>query len=506
MRPHPPKITGLTRFLPFVVPLLVSLPGLLQVADPPGRDQGVFATIAWQWLEGAVPYLDAGVEHKGPLVLLAYALPFRLFGPEMWGVRLAGWCALLATALIVVAIARRVPGGSPARAATAGGLYAAITQLSGLSGWWSGAQSETFMEPFLALAVFGVTGPAVKLRHAAAGVALGVALLGKPTALALGAILAVGALPAFGAGALLPPLLAAAWLFLVGALPAAFDQIVVVNFDYGRRGLTGLPERVSLFAATLFRHIPWPWWIPAAAGLSRSGVERRWLLAALVMIVIQGRFFAYHFLPLAAPFALLAAAGAARLHATLPLAARPALYLALVGGLLLLPLSEFGWRLERAAGGMTAREEAALLSPPASGNDVDPAETAEVAAWLAAHTEPGATVLVWGFEPAINALARRRAPTRFLYDYQLTSPDLAPHRQEAAWRQFRADLARRPADWIIVVHNDTNPVERIDSATQLRNEPELRRLLSSDYEEVTRIGDFAIHRRSAAAGATTAPR
>jgi hypothetical protein len=528
--------TPARRVVTLLVLLLAALPGLLFVQDPSARDQGVFATIAWQWREGGVPYASAGVEHKGSLPFAAYAAAQMLFGHSIGAARLLAWGALLLTGLLIVGIGRRL--GLPTPAATVAGVtYLLVTGVGGLSAWWSGAQAEAFMEPFVAAALLvalgarssasvpvggaghGRTphsaapdaspGPQPPLpRPLLAGALLGAATLGKPTALLLApALLAATGLraaPAVALGAAVPWLVTLGYFATRGAAGAFVDNVLLVNLDYGGRGLQLLVRYFGHFFGSHAVVVPTLLLVPAAAGLlagrPRSRVLLLWLAGAYLAVLVQGRFFGYHYHPVVAPLALAAAFG---------LAARPPVrYVALAG--LLAAVATLDWddaafryRFWRHPSPPTALEE--RLAPAQSPSDLDPRETRRTALWFARETHPDNTVLVWGFEPAVNFLSKRRCPTRFLHDYYLTSNTVRPERRERYRAQFRADIDASPPDYVVIVRNDTNPVESKDSAAQLKDFSWWAEQVATRYESIVTIGDFEILGQRAPAGPPTAP-
>lgn len=558
------------RIVPWLLLVLVSLPGLLYTGDPFARDQGVFAYIGWRWIHGDVPYAAAGVEHKGPLPFVAYALAELLLGHSMFAARLLAWLALLGSGLGVAWLARRIIGRGDWPGAAAGAIYLLTAADGPLSAYWSGAQAETWMEPFavaamaLACLAAGVrrtagapAGPGAALPDAGAGsptptggaaargrwlwvgagAAAGIATLGKPTAILLLPVL-FWAAPGWksrglaGAWFLVPWGAALAGFSLAGAGGDFVDHVLRANLDYGGRGLTLLPRMIRPFFGSHGAFIRlFPLALPCAAlgvvaawrARSEAGARLAmgWLAAAYLQVIIQGRMFGYHYYPVVAPVALVTAWGAAtawealrnpgaaaprsgeapgsaagpRWRAALRLAAAPVLVLAAAGVAAIPAWSEWSFRLDHLAGRMSDREFLGTFAPGGRRRDVEPEETLRAARWVEQNLKPDQTLLLWGFEPAVNFLARRRSPTRFIYDYYLTSRSIEPDRQRRYWELFWQDLAATPPDWICVVHNDVNPVEREDSAAQLEKIPRLRSYLDSQFEPVTQLGDFQFFRR-----------
>lgn len=275
-----PGKTGLWRLLSHGLALILALgafaaaalAGFLYLTDPPGRDQGVFAYIGWRWLHGEVPYLKAGLEHKGPLPFAAYALGLTLFGHSMSAIRLLAWAATLVAGLGVVWITSRV-SNRVLYGLFAGAAYLLFVSVSGLGAYWNGAQSEAFMEPLVVASVLvallagpraeETPGPPRRRRAGLwflAGALLGTAALGKPTALlVLVALLAALSRPDLAlAGAVLAGV-AVPWAVALGyfathhAVGPFLEQVLVYNIAYWGEGIRSIPGVIGLIPASFNR-------------------------------------------------------------------------------------------------------------------------------------------------------------------------------------------------------------------------------------------------------------
>jgi len=122
-------------------------------------------------------------------------------------------------------------------------------------------------------------------------------------------------------------------------------------------------------------------------------------------------------------------------------------------------------------------------------------ETRQAAQYIKGHSSPDDTVLVWGFQALLNYLAERRAPTRYIFTYPLTfnRPESA-FRVEAR-RTFLHDMTTRAPLYIVLVTNDVNPLQAVDSYSLLLDFPELQQIVQQRYRLETEIGEFHIHRR-----------
>lgn len=515
--------------LPVLALAAAALPGLLFVGDPFGRDQGVYAYVGWRWISGDVPYLGAGIEHKAPLPFAAYGLALMLFGHSTAAPRLLAWLATLAAALGVARIGTRVMD-RPAWGTVAAAVYLLFIGLSGLSAYWFGAQTEAFTEPLVVgAALLALAAGRRDARDpgtdpgfagwAATGALLGVATLGKPIPVLVAPALLLASprwwsfrrALGLAAGFLVPWALTTAYMASRGAAGAFFDSVFVMNVAYGSEGVSQAPRVLGLLAGAQDRVLDLRFLVLAAAGLwacrRRLGQPAvrllvAWTVAAYAGLVLQGRLWPYHFWPTMAPVALLWVCGLRELVrvAGARAAGAPARVLAaaaiLVGmsSWLELPWREVALRCRHAIGGVS---EARFLAhfKPRGNQDVDPAETLAAAAFAERSLGQDQTLLVWGFEPAVNFLARRRSPTRFIYDYFLDAPAVPEPVRRAYWAEFWQDIERTPPDMIAIVHNDANPIEQLDSAAQLEQEPALRDYARGRYRPEARIGDFEFLRR-----------
>jgi hypothetical protein len=221
----------------------------------------------------------------------------------------------------------------------------------------------------------------------------------------------------------------------------------------------------------------------------------------LAGVVMQAKFFPYHYGATWPLTAMLAALGLwkawERCARRGPLAAAALAAALLVVGLARSATKDVaGSYLARcaarvallAAGG---RDQAAI-DRLASVADVNAGANRQVAALLRERVAPGEPVFVWGFEPVIYDLAERPSSTRYLYD--------VPQRASWAWQESRdalmRDLAARLPAAIVVERNDVFPMvtgDALDSRDTLGRFPELTALLAERYELAATIEDFEIY-------------
>jgi hypothetical protein len=119
----------------------------------------------------------------------------------------------------------------------------------------------------------------------------------------------------------------------------------------------------------------------------------------------------------------------------------------------------------------------------------------DTAQYLRQHTTSEDYVLVWGFQALVNFLADRRSPTRFIFNYPLTFDQPESEFRIQARRRFLKDLTDRRPAYIVLVTNDVNPIQPVDSHTLVEGFPEFKRLIQKQYRLEKDIADFHLYRQ-----------
>ena len=352
----------------------------------PDHDASVFMTVGAGILEGRTPYLDLW-DHKPPLIYLIHALGIALPGPPWLGVWIVTAGALLATAAMLVPLL---------------GVPVALLALVA-SGSFAAAQGGGLTETFAACFALGAVVLTLRDRTLLAGVAAGAAVLTSLLlAAALPAILILTPVrrwPLGLPGAAIPAAGAVVWLAIAGALPAAWDAVVTYNQLY--MGLDRSADLANQLPSVAFMVAPLLL-LSVAGGVPRTRLGWAalvWIAAGLALIALNGRLFPHHFTPLIVPLAILGAGGLERIG-------RAHTWVVpgfVVGSVLVGGLIEPVVRAHLHAG------------PPSQA----------VAAWLTDNTDPSASVLIWGFEPAAAVLAERTTAGRYPYFLPLTTRNYA---------------------------------------------------------------------------------
>jgi hypothetical protein len=452
---------------------------------PLERDEGAYAYVAQRVLAGEAPYRDV-FDHKPPLIYLAYLLPVGLFGTS---------------ALAAVLLFRCLRGlAGEVAAACAVAVFVVLTiEPSWLA---TAANTEQFMLPALLGSLACVLAAEESGRADAwlgAGALAAVACWVKPVAATDAVFLAGFALVrlrsrradvppvstwrAFGfaaAGAALVLVVLVGALALWGVLGDFEDAVIAHNLAYSREvplsaGLTTLRSSLVAQSPSL-----WPVWIAAAAAMLDFRRGRRGTSAALLAALLSagagiaaGSHFLSHYFLQAAPV-LAAAAGLSMSRAMAAVGRAGGRGVALAGAFAVVAAILAPGLVHDAPFffGLSPQEKVRALY------GINPFDvSASIAARLDAVIGPGDTVLVYGSEPQIPFLARRRSATRYVEFYPLTLPGpRALRRQQEAW----AEIVRSSPKAILMTEVETSLFEDSKSPKLLREN--VTRLLESGFE------------------------
>ena len=294
---------------------------------PYGRDQSAFAYVAREWGLGNVPFKTV-FEIKPPSIYLTYLCAFRIFGDHPSAIRLMDYFGAVVPTAIACAYASTPvrEGPRPGRIGLALALVSVVYYLP--FDFWSTAQCESFCSMFSVLAACAALRSERSMR---AGFFVGLwstmAVLFKPTV----AIVAIGnalvlalalhsrkasrsdylkASVAMVVGIVAPVVVLFAYFGAKGALGPMHEALVVTNRQYllagryvhgaeetsravlfgifGFQALLILCGNVLVFrGAHVFRTRPREEALPYLA----AGVG---LLASVASVIVQLKFFTYH--------------------------------------------------------------------------------------------------------------------------------------------------------------------------------------------------------------------
>ena len=448
---------------------------------PLERDEGEYAYAGQRMLQGVPPYQDV-YSMKWPGTFAAYALFMGIFGQTAGGIHTGLILVNLATAVLVLVLAKRVCGDiAGVVAAATYALLSISTSTLGLA-----AHANHFVVLFALGGILLIqkfderTSPA---RFVAAGLLLGLAALMKQSGAVFGLFAALWivrqeAVPAgkdsrrlatrlacLALGGLLPLLLTGAMLARAGVFGRFWFWTIEYAHVYSAiftpvKGMQALFSKI----ANLFQAAP-GLWSAAALGLvllfyERSLRSTRFFVLGFAVFsffaVCLGWYFRQHYflllLPATGVLAGMAVEAASRLLARLQLPFSPATFP------LLLFAAAVVWPLvgERAIFFRLAPNEASRAIYGANPFS----ESVEIGRYLKSHCPPGAPIAVIGSEPELYFYSHRRSATGYIYTYPLMEPQ--PYAAEMQKEMIR-EIEKADPDYVVFVHVGTSWLQFSDS-------------------------------------------
>ena len=484
-----------------------------------GLDQGVFAYLGAELLEGRWPYLETW-DHSFPGLAFLQSLEIALLGRSIAAFRLFDFCVTLASAALIFRIGWWL--GARAGAGLGACTFALIYQGYGA---WNTAQREGFglcllLLGFWGFLTWGRRRPA--LTAAGVGLAFGAAVAIKPTlamfALAYAPLLRRPRVPVLLAGGFAAALPAAVFVVLYavrGGLPDLFEACIAFQTEVyvDRLQDLGWVDRLSRLGLQ-----SWGIAIVCAPFVLRGRDPQRsaramlylGYLAVVAAVAMGGTFAGYHYLPGLGIGAILLgnvyaqvvegfARGRSVRFAGVRVEAAWGLVVAAV--LAALPIYVDGASLQRLVTGQFLADPAPgefRISTDA-GTVFDFTEDFELAEYLRQRTRPSDRIQVWGHESLVYYLAERDAASRFQTSNPLVTlpADGVLTPMQSRWRaEFLRDLEARPPRYVVVTRNDHwwwAPGER--SSEQLLDDfPEWKAWIRERTRLEGEVGRFLVYR------------
>ncbi len=502
----------------WMVLMLVLLVGLRPPSAHLGYDVSVWTLCARDMNAGGLLYEDIW-DHKGPIIFLLFSAVYQLVGLNPVAINCLAILLLAVLAVEVFFLARMLFGRF------AGASAATFLLLAGVfpSGQRIGPElmMEIWMVPAFIAAVVGLRrqrSSLVLLSGALAGMAFQVhGVVGMDIAVLVLAVVAyviwvkresirqaVGLVFVIIGGLLVPLVGFSLWFYHLGTLSDYFgrwiiDNLVVVKHGELAHGFD-TARRLVLFVRDDMVVNP-VFWLAAFTGAMlmivlvarRHGQWREarrcweasflilWLLFAAGGITLSGRYYP-HYLMQALPAAAIMA-GLAAEH-TYQLLRRPA-------------TSNYTWSLLLAAGVMLVLSMLPRIGPALYKwegilrGPVTQSPSAVAGKWLKERVPPGASVLVWQFNPLLYLNSDAKPVNRF-YDYwyfdhiSLARPSPFQKYLDRVWRD---DLQANPPQYVLVRDAQGPDLQKAMVALGIKE------LLSEDYVELPEVAGYDVYRR-----------
>ncbi len=487
------------RLLPWSVAAIAVLWVAMSMTYPLGWDQGILSAAGHKILQGGQPYRDAW-DMKGPVAFFVFAFSEKIFGVNLWGIRVLDAAALIVTSFSIEKAATRLTSPLVGRWSA---LIFFVWYAS--QSYWHTAQPDGWVAMLLGAVLLPalVREETVSLpRLLGAGLAIGLATLVKPLYaifLFLPWLSSTMRHPSrwtlsaatLAAGWSAPMAVCAAWF----AGHNALDDLVAVYLTYPASvyadlGSPGLYDRARGLAEYLLQApvlaVALPVFGAGAVTLWRTSratsvVLATWVVVAVGLVTLQGRFFAYHWLPVLPPAVLLGAAG---LHAALA-SARP-LALACFVVILAHCLVPIAFDEVRFASWLAGVTDSASYYDGYG----DVGDEMRSVRWLKESGRDG-KVFVFGWNTGIAWLSGRDIVSRFLFSMPLLIGDTLPVRSAYRDEVLRA-LTTDPPRYIIIGVQSERIMRR---SIGIADFPVLAALVAERYEQVARFGTIRIHER-----------
>jgi len=499
-----------------VAVLATACHALASIALPFGWDHGIMASVGSSYVDGGLPYVDSW-DMKGPVSYLPYAVAELLFGRTMWGVRIFDLVIIGAGCFafyrLVAALTDRATGIGAGFAfyfwiAAGGWFFTATPEV------WATVITIIAFAPILA----GRGAPSLR-RVILAGLLVGCVGLVKPVYWSFGIVplLAIALTPglaltrrtsltiATGLSAALPVALTIAYF----ALRGGFWQALEVHLLYSLKSYGALDTGTNplIGFAAFFSRPTIALMLPFLA-LGAWNLRGRpavlwpiagWITANFLAVILQGKFYYYHWVPLYPALLLLAVIGVAgllrdqsekRTSGFIAVAASLAFF-AQVCALPFYDVAKAGYYLGlKRAPDLYYNSYSFLPGGITEEQNYNAADELAAARYIAASSAPDEGLFVWGNNATLAYLADRPNPTRFTFEMPLSldGPYRPGYRAEAM-----AGLTADPPAFVVVGINWRTSEPRADT---LEAFPQFAAFLEANYSFDRSFGAIDIYRRN----------
>jgi 4-amino-4-deoxy-L-arabinose transferase-like glycosyltransferase len=501
----------LQRIILVVVALLFGIPTL--AFRWTGIDSSSYVTVAQTILDGGMPYRDAW-DTKAPLTFYVYAVPMTLFGTNQVALRSFDVLWELATALVLFNIAMRIYGRREI-GVLAGILYLLAYYSQSI---WDMAQTDGFLNLPMALSLLWLLRAVEDDRISAWAIAaawVGVATLFKVPFGLMGIAMIIVAvtegrpkwnrslrrLSALALGFAAPLLLLGIYFYARGALWDLVTSMFVAGPQHAL--LSQNSEYFGCMAGNLDQKLRIPLYTLGLLGLAPlffSMVGKQgdrlskkllwcWFGVGLIVLLMHGEFLGYHFTPMLAPLAILAAETLYSVYAA-GLNRRNLMWWPAMAAFLLIVVY---------AGNKTVKNGAYewdALHGVRPQNDWEP-----VSAYVKSHTSPEDRIFVWGLRPAIYLDTGLKPATRFLDHYHIAFAPKGLDYRGIFLREFQAS---KPKYFILSTPTPPPPDRpnpcgstEADTRKTFAEFASFKALIDQDYQRESPggLGPYEVYRR-----------
>ena len=493
--------------------------GSVSLTYPFGRDQGIYAYAGKLLLEGKMNYKEV-FDLKPPGIHFFFSFIQLISGESMFNARVFDILWQFITAVIVMIISSRLTRSIylPILAAF---LYIFLYYRLD---YWHTLQADGALNLFFALTVLLTISSFYShsfLKIFAAGVVFGIALLFKYTIISFLPLLVICFLLSktelkslrikntivFLAGLVLNLILAVLLYQFTGALPELINVQFVqtplytsIAYETESGGYI-FSQLLKLFVYSVYAPLIW-FTAGAMFLLARakkldfpSLVVFAWAASSLFSLIIQWKFYYYHFLVIIAPLAVASVYFIALLIDKLPEKRKNIIkwvfvvfFIAFSGYAFKPYLTSYPVLLSVISHERTMKQ-AYEYNGFTSDSVFMIAKTLRAVEKVDKETNITDNIFVWGFDPLVYYLSGRNCTSRFIYNFPL----LWKGESSALKSEFMSRINANPPKMILVAKND--PLQFIsgydeDSKKLLDRFTEFKSVIDSKYAFETTIDDF----------------
>jgi len=513
------------KFFPYPILILLCciVFGSVALTYPFGRDQGIYAYVGKLILDGKIDY-KYSIDFKPPGVHFVFALEEIIFGKSMLGVRLFDLLWQYLTALIIFLICLKLTR-SKIISLISSCLYVFLYYRFD---YWQSAQSDGFLNLTFSLAVFYLlkSFDAKQIKNSIiAGIFFGLALVSKYTVILFFPLLLVASLisnksnrAAYVRDYLFFLVGTAIVILGVGVIYAANDaledfldaQLYLIP-QYASIGFQTLEPSylithiVRLFLGSVYSPIILICFISLIYQVKMRDFDPRklciyiWILAAILNLILQGRFFPYHFLVL-----LPALSVGSSLFFTfaydnfLRVGRKRAIVVSLLAGISFLGLASRPYyssypKLFDFISGNQSLEQMYLQIGVTYVPGLNLKKNYQMVEQTLRHTKEGDKIYIWGFEPIVYYLSGRDCPSRFIYHVPLIWKGETKRYRSEFMSEINKDM---PALIFVVKEDEVHDLTGFeqDSRDLLSTFPEFQKFIEEKYNLISEEQFFSVYK------------
>ncbi len=493
--------------------------GSVCLTYPFGRDQGIYAYAGKLLLEGKMNYQYV-FDLKPPGIHFLFAFSQLVFGESMFNTRIFDiiWQSL--TAFVIFLISIRITQNKGLSIASSFLYILLYYRLD----YWHTLQADGMLNLPFAVSILLLISAHDRhsfLKIFFAGVLLGIALIFKYTIAAFLPLVLVCIMlsgkellslrfknsAAYLLGITITFLVIGLLYFVTGSFREMIDIQLVqtplyTRIAYETESTAFITKHViRLFTGSVYS----PLIVISVISFMILAIKKRltfenailfcWILSSLASLILQWKFYYYHFLVIMAPLAVGAVYAAYVIAGFMKTKFKKFVYQAFV--VLLLGYIAFASspyitnyvNLYALITGQESLKEVYIKNGTTTDSVFTIKKTFGAIDMVNHYTNPEDRIFIWGFDPLVYFVSGRRCSSRFIYNFPLLWKG-----ENAAFRkEFVDDLTKSPPKLILVAEGD--PLYFIsgyneDSKQLLERFPEFRSVLNSNYVFKNKVDDF----------------